>query len=926
MARIARAGLAALVVALHLTLVLAVAGAPSAAAAVGDVQFDGGGWGHGLGMSQWGARGFAANGWSYDSILRHYFQGTAVGPRAAPYDPLRVGLVWDAGQINGSTTAGALVGCSNGPGTYLPPGGFSYTPGLLRRGDNAAILACGGNMTLYYLPGVLAVTNTGHNYHHGALELAMRPGTALVRAIALITGENGAPAIDVYLYGLGEVPSSWPMETLKAQAAAGRTYALEKVERLGQHRTSPACDCALVASTLDQAYVGYDKETAAFGSEWVNAVNATRSIAITSNGSLIQAFYSSSSGGHTENNELVWGGTPLPYLRGVSDPYDGTGGNPNARWSVRMSRAELGVRLNASSSTAVGSFSSLEIVPPTGVSGRVTVVLDPGRGGARITGSGGVKRVSGETLRGVLSLKSTRFTLTNVAPPDAKTPPGGGYALAGDGALVPFGSAPEATGGPTFAGDIARALTFRPGGNGAGYLLDGHGGVHPFNGAPAVTGLPGWPGWDIARDVVLRRDGQSGYVLDGLGGVHPFGGAPSAPASLNTAGADVARRLVLADDDRSGYVLTTSGGVHPFGGLPAVMTTSLASGRVATGLLLLPGDRRGYVLDDVGALYAFGADGLPPALPAWPRPTVAIAGRADGPSGYTIASDGAIYPFGGAPNAATKVGGFNARDIELRPAPSGYVLDGFGGLHPFNGAPPVTSSAGWPGWDIARRAVVRADGAGYVLDGWGGIHPFGTSAAPAPPAPAGGASWPGWDIARDLVLLNDRAGAGYVLDGFGGLHAFGGAPAARVTATWPGWDIARGVALNPDGNGGYVLDGWGGLHPFAVGTAPLPPPRSATAWPGWDIARAVTLTGANAGFTVDGYGATHGFGGAAGSGSWYWGGTDLVAGAEADRAGHGWVVYVDRWGGLHTSPEPTPAVETTAYWPGWSIARDVALT
>jgi hypothetical protein len=254
-------------------------------------------------------------------------------------------------------------------------------------------------------------------------------------------------------------------------------------------------------------------------------------------------------------------------------------------------------------------------------------------------------------------------------------------------------------------------------------------------------------------------------------------------------------------------------------------------------LLLLPGDRQGYVLDDVGAFYPFGADGLPPALPAWPRPTVAISGRADGPSGYTVASDGAVYPFGGAPNAAAKATGFTGRDIELRPAPSGYVLDGFGGLHPFGGAPP-----------------------------------------------------------------------------------------ARVTATWPGWDIARGVALNPDGNGGYVLDGWGGLHPFAVGSASLPPSRTATAWPGWDIARAVTLTGANAGFTVDGYGATHGFGGAAGSGSWYWGGTDLVAGAEADRAGHGWVVYVDRWGGLHTSPEPTPAVETTAYWPGWSIARDVALT
>lgn len=251
MTRTARSGLAVLVIALQLTLVLGVARAPRAAAAVGDVQLDGGGWGHGLGMSQWGSRGFAANGWSYDGILKHYYQGTAVGPFAAPYDPLRIGLAWDAGQIGGSTTAGALVGCSTGPGAYLPPGDFTYAPNVLRRGDGATVLVCGGIINIYYLPGILRLTNTGHAYHHGALELAVRPGTSLVRAIALITGENGAPAVDVYVYGLGEVPSSWPMEALKAQATAGRTYALDKVARVGQHRSSPACDCALVASTLD---------------------------------------------------------------------------------------------------------------------------------------------------------------------------------------------------------------------------------------------------------------------------------------------------------------------------------------------------------------------------------------------------------------------------------------------------------------------------------------------------------------------------------------------------------------------------------------------------------------------------------------------------------------------------------------------------
>jgi len=258
MARTARLGLVALVIALQLALVSTVVRARVAAAA-GDIEFNGGGWGHGLGMSQWGARGFAANGWSYDSILRHFYQGTAVGAFGAGYDPLRIGVAWDAGSISGSTTAGAIVGCSTGPGAALPAGDFSYTPNVLRRADGGAVLTCGGAMTLHYLPGVLRLTNSGHAYHHGALELSVRSGTALVRAVALINAENGAPAMDVYLYGLGEVPSSWPAEALKAQATAARTYALDRVSRLGQHRTSPACDCALVASTLDQSYVGYDK-------------------------------------------------------------------------------------------------------------------------------------------------------------------------------------------------------------------------------------------------------------------------------------------------------------------------------------------------------------------------------------------------------------------------------------------------------------------------------------------------------------------------------------------------------------------------------------------------------------------------------------------------------------------------------------------
>jgi hypothetical protein len=179
------------------------------------------------------------------------------------------------------------------------------------------------------------------------------------------------------------------------------------------------------------------------------------------------------------------------------------------------------------------------------------------------------------------------------------------------------------------------------------------------------------------------------------------------------------------------------------------------------------------------------------------------------------------------------------------------VLDGWGGLHPFrvNGSTAplsVQATAYWPGWDIARKVVIFADGTGgYVMDGWGGLHPFGINGAP-PVIEANltiTGYWPGWNIARDLVLVpGNGSHAGYVMDGWGGLHPFhpttdaSTMPGAISPAYWPGWDIARGVWLLPgSATSGYTLDGWGGLHPF--GGAPAI--RNSSYWPGSDIARGI---------------------------------------------------------------------------------------
>lgn len=923
--------LAAAVSALLVASSALVAGAPAAGAAQPDLTFEGGGWGHGIGLSQYGARGFAANGWTAEQIVTHYYQGTSVSPTASP-ETVRIGLQHDVGALRGSTSGGGTVSCASGGSIGFGAGGWSYLPlgnGAARfhRADGVGILDCYAAMTVSYLPGILTLNSSGdgrfasHTYRHGTLEMSVSPASnSQVRGVAVIGSEGGYPAIDVYLYGLGEMPSSWPLEALRAQAMAGRTYALDKIARLGQNREAPACNCALTSTVYDQAYVGYDKETGASGSNWVQAVRTSSTSTIKHSGSLIQAYYSSSSGGATENNELVWGGSPLPYLRGVSDPYDGTGGNPNHRWSVTFSWASLQDKLNQRSDTAVGTLQNIEIVPPLGGSGRVTPVLANGSGGVRIVGSAGTKRVSGDRLRSILGLKSTLFNITERAPGDSRSTPPGGYALRSDGGLVPFGGAPAPTGDFPITGAVARAVALGGPNGMAGYVLDGTGSLHPVNGAPPATGVP-WTS-DVARDLVLRPDGTSGYILDSYGGVHPFGGAPAIdPATVTFyEPGDRAKRLALRADGASGYVLEVDGQIHPFGGAPAISLGALTSGS-AVGLVLRPDGNSGYVVVSDGSLRAFGGA---PAISSSLAGTVGADGRGDGVSGYLVSGSGQTSAFGGAPDAdSTSTSGATRTDVAHIRSLAGYILDAYGGIRPFGGAKPVTSGPYWAGWDIARRLVVGPDGNGFIMDAYGGLHGFAV-ANQARPRASGGPYWPGWTIARDVALRPGTSTSGYVLDAFGGVHSFGGAPKVRVSGYWSGWDIARRLALLPDGKGGYVVDGFGGIHPFAVGDNPMPAKPSVSGyWPGWDIARDITVTGPGRGYVVDGWGGVNAFGSAPkGSGSWAWPGHDAVVGAGSDLSG--WMLYADSFGGVHTGPSSAAAANHPAPWPGWPIARDMA--
>jgi stage II sporulation protein D len=393
--------------------------APPAGAAPSSFHFEGGGFGHGVGMSQYGALGYAQQGWNYPDILKHYFTGTditSVTPKAetriqigddntAPADL----TITPSGHVNivlqGNTVAGAekdqqiVVTVTNGKFNVSVAG----NPVLDQVGGGS------DNLYIQYNGSPVAVADTGHSYKYGQLELSAPAATQLKTTIASM-------GMNEYLRGLGEVPSSWAANALKAQVLAARSYAQYKFD----HGST-----FLYGDVRDQNYVGYDKETGSGGANWVAAVNDTGNEMVTYQGSVAQTFYSSSSGGYTENSENVFSAT-VPYLKGVPDPYDAANGqNSLHSWKRDWTLAQMQSFVNSNSSSAVGTLQSLEFLLPLGVSGRVAKVIDATHGGVRITGSDGTKRVNGTAFQSIINaapgsgsnaLPSTLMSLGGASP------------------------------------------------------------------------------------------------------------------------------------------------------------------------------------------------------------------------------------------------------------------------------------------------------------------------------------------------------------------------------------------------------------------------------------------------------------------------------------------------------------------------------
>lgn len=393
--------------------------APASVARGGAFTFYGSGYGHGLGLSQWGAYGLARAGWSYGRILTHFYSRTKITTPASPVKKIRVELTYDRTTVHLTPSVAPVklsLGAPGPAGTRVAriPIGARWTVNSARRGfavrDGAGKLiggkVWGGPRTNLYatyadrggrvfVPEADAIWNRGFTYARGYLEFNQyRCGAAgcLERVILPI-------AFEQYLLGIGEMPSSWPASALRAQAVAARTYATYSVKHYGLRAS---CNCHITDGANDQTYIGYTKEQGAAGRRWTHAVHVTSRRVVTYRGAVIQSFFAASDGGHSENIEDAWHGGnnayAIPYLRGVCDPGEYSAANPWTNWQYSFSAAELTRRLGPYT-TGVGTVSGFPRIS-RGVSGRVIA--------ATVRGSGGTDRVAGTELRTALGLPDDR--------------------------------------------------------------------------------------------------------------------------------------------------------------------------------------------------------------------------------------------------------------------------------------------------------------------------------------------------------------------------------------------------------------------------------------------------------------------------------------------------------------------------------------
>lgn len=380
-----------------------------AAAPQGQIKVYGHGWGHGMGMSQYGAQGAARLGCSYRTILHTYYTNTSIHTRSLSA-PVQLTLARNSQSSTVRAESGAVTWTGFASTTVTQPKGSTWTVRLQSDDGTAgaALIDASGKQQLFVHKGVpitalhsgtvvVVKPSSASRSLRTRYDLARFVRTANRLGVTEIITSGKRTAVQKYLAGLAEVPVSWPSEALKAQVVAARTYLTSKYNRSLKSYT-------LSTTTADQVYTGFTREAddARMGLRWRKAVDATRGqVILDSAGKPIEAMYSSSMGGYTENRQFVYGRYGISYLKAVNDSrWDAASDNPYRSWSKGFTKDAFAKRFgfDSVSSYRIGKRGSLSRVHD-GV--QITGIID----GATVT-----KEFTGSAAKYRLGLRSTGFT------------------------------------------------------------------------------------------------------------------------------------------------------------------------------------------------------------------------------------------------------------------------------------------------------------------------------------------------------------------------------------------------------------------------------------------------------------------------------------------------------------------------------------
>ena len=372
----------------------------------------GSGWGHGVGLSQYGALGQALDGRSWQDILAHYYPGTNLSDSPADKQ-ITVGLTQDRTavfvrldkfsddaqlemSIDGNPVAtignGVIIRIESNGASVVTSGGDDGRAESRGSGKRISFRISAGSGLINTVGGTpetnpsSALSTPGHRYRYGTLNVIYggdNDGRAdLYSAISMRLA-------DEYPLGVAEMSSSWPKAALVAQVVASRSYALGKVNS----GLRGNCGCHVYNNTSDQVYVGFSKES----DPWRDAVNSAvapsgQAAVLTFGGKAITAYFASSTGGRTMSTRDAWGGN-VAWSQSVDDNWSLNARNPNARWGLRMSQSAMAAALGLS------TVSTIDVVErfPSGAA-KTIVAKDPG---------GGSVTLSGRTFQARMKLKST---------------------------------------------------------------------------------------------------------------------------------------------------------------------------------------------------------------------------------------------------------------------------------------------------------------------------------------------------------------------------------------------------------------------------------------------------------------------------------------------------------------------------------------